>query len=154
MNTLVIELKKQGLTNAEIARQVGLSGERISQIIGKSPEAQKKAEARRILRYAISSGKIVKCPCMYCMDEKSEAHHVDYDKPLDVIWVCKKHHRQIHNSSRVRAVSDTSAERTARKRAKQRAAILWYTKIYFGVEKSLDGLAGMIVKLYELEQTK
>jgi len=48
------------------------------------------------VRYAIRTGKLVKQPCWTCGEEKVEAHHPDYDKPLDVIWLCRKHHLEIH----------------------------------------------------------
>ena len=34
-------------------------------------------------------------PCEVC-GEKAEAHHPDYSKPLDVRWLCKRHHMIEH----------------------------------------------------------
>ena len=48
------------------------------------------------VKYAVRSGKLQKLPCGVCGEEKVEAHHPDYDKPLDVIWLCRKHHLEIH----------------------------------------------------------
>lgn len=41
---------------------------------------------------AIRDGRIIKQPCRDCGKTKVEAHHEDYTNPLDVIWLCKKHH--------------------------------------------------------------
>lgn len=35
-------------------------------------------------------------PCEVCGDPKSDAHHEDYSKPLEVIWLCRKHHAERH----------------------------------------------------------
>lgn len=43
---------------------------------------------------AIYMGLLVRSPCVVCGAEKSEAHHDDYRKPLDVIWLCREHHRE------------------------------------------------------------
>ena len=40
-------------------------------------------------------------PCSAC-GAKAEAHHNDYDKPLEVVWLCRKHHRLIDSSKFVR----------------------------------------------------
>jgi len=37
--------------------------------------------------------------CCLCGDEKSEAHHYNYDHPLNVIFLCKKHHTLVHSFS-------------------------------------------------------
>lgn len=34
-------------------------------------------------------------PCVRCGDE-AIAHHDDYDKPLDVTWLCLSHHKTRH----------------------------------------------------------
>jgi hypothetical protein len=34
-------------------------------------------------------------PCEIC-GEKAEAHHDNYDKPLEVRWLCFFHHREWH----------------------------------------------------------
>jgi hypothetical protein len=31
-----------------------------------------------------------------CGRTRSHAHHDDYSKPLDVIWLCSTHHRSRH----------------------------------------------------------
>lgn len=43
---------------------------------------------------AIKKG-IIKRENCFC-GQKAEAHHDDYKKPLDVIWLCKKHHEERH----------------------------------------------------------
>ena len=45
---------------------------------------------------AIKAGKLVRQPCEECGAEKSEGHHDDYAKPLEVRWLCRSHHRQWH----------------------------------------------------------
>jgi hypothetical protein len=44
---------------------------------------------------AVRSGKVKKQPCWVCGD-KALAHHPDYDRPLDVVWLCQAHHKQTH----------------------------------------------------------
>lgn len=56
---------------------------------------KEKAKVSRKTRFAIASGKLVKGECSYpngkCVG-RIEGHHKDYSKPLDVTWVCQKHH--------------------------------------------------------------
>lgn len=47
---------------------------------------------------AIRSGKLVPKPCEVCGDVNVHGHHTDYDKPLDVMWLCAPHHKEWHDS--------------------------------------------------------
>jgi hypothetical protein len=59
-----------------------------------------KRKAHTAVASAIKSGKLVSLPCSECGETKTEAHHYAYDMPLDVIWLCRKHHRQLHREHR------------------------------------------------------
>lgn len=52
-----------------------------------------KRQAAMAVRNAKISGALVPMPCVEC-GQKGEAHHEDYAKPLDVIWLCRFHHRR------------------------------------------------------------
>lgn len=52
----------------------------------------KKRKAHKTIQNAVRAGRVVKQPCLVCGDKKSEAHHCDYNKPLDVDWLCRQHH--------------------------------------------------------------
>lgn len=60
--------------------------------------ARKKANARSYVHEYIKRGKVIKLPCAVCGSERSEAHHEDYCKPLEVIWLCREHHLKLHAS--------------------------------------------------------
>jgi hypothetical protein len=51
-----------------------------------------KYKAERAVTNAIKSGSLVRKPCGICGEPRSEAHHDDYTKPLEVRWLCAKHH--------------------------------------------------------------
>lgn len=52
-------------------------------------------KARNRVFVEIRAGRLIKKPCEVCGILKVEAHHDDYSKPLDVRWLCKKHHVKI-----------------------------------------------------------
>lgn len=57
-----------------------------------------RVRARELVHKAKKSGKLIQVPCIICGCEQTEAHHDDYSKPLDVKWLCKKHHIEYHSS--------------------------------------------------------
>ncbi len=56
----------------------------------------RRSVAHRAVRQAILKGDLVREPCSRCGDLKSLAHHEDYDKPLDVVWLCQPCHKERH----------------------------------------------------------
>lgn len=50
--------------------------------------------AQTAVAYAVRRGRLLRQPCEVCGDAKSEAHHHDYSKPLEVEWLCFKCHRE------------------------------------------------------------
>lgn len=51
-----------------------------------------KYKAHCTVNNAVRDGKLTKGDCYVCGNAEVEAHHPDYGKPLDVIWLCTKHH--------------------------------------------------------------
>lgn len=55
--------------------------------------------AQVLLNNAVRDGRVVPWPACAepaCKTKKVEGHHPDYDRPLDVVWLCKKHHGEVH----------------------------------------------------------
>lgn len=42
-------------------------------------------------------GKLIQEPCAKCGDPKSQMHHHDYTKPLEVEWLCRRCHLAEHS---------------------------------------------------------
>ena len=57
--------------------------------------------AHKKVENAIKRGALQRRPCEWCGTTlRVEAHHEDYTKPLDVMWLCPVHHRQRHREMR------------------------------------------------------
>lgn len=59
------------------------------------------ATAHSRLSYARQTGLARPQPCTVCgTTEAVHAHHDDYNKPLEVIWLCPRHHAERHRALR------------------------------------------------------
>lgn len=78
---------------SEAGKQAHRRALRVSRI--KFPE---KAVARFAVSNAIRDGKLIPWPVcsVPTCDGKPQAHHPDYSQPLDVVWLCDKHHKEAH----------------------------------------------------------
>lgn len=55
-----------------------------------------RANARAYANVYLRRGDIEKKPCEVCSSLDSQMHHPDYSKPKQVIWLCRKHHLELH----------------------------------------------------------
>lgn len=62
-------------------------------------EGRLKERARKVVSYALSRGDLTRPDrCEMCNQEAFlEAHHPNYNRPLDVVWLCKQCHENIHH---------------------------------------------------------
>lgn len=87
----VISAYESGLSLVKCAAIFGVSKQRIDQIVH-----WEKSNCRQKVNYAIEHEKIRRQPCQKCGEPNADAHHEDYSKPLEIIWLCKRHHKEIH----------------------------------------------------------
>ena len=85
-----LAIKKERKKNPEFFEK---ERKALSERYKRNPE---KFKARDITKYAVRSGKLNRLPCEVCQNPKSQAHHTDYSKPLEVKWLCHKHHAFVH----------------------------------------------------------
>jgi hypothetical protein len=53
-------------------------------------------EATQAVRLAVQTGELTRLPCEVCGAKRTEAHHDDYARPLDVRFLYRKHHAIWH----------------------------------------------------------
>lgn len=56
----------------------------------------KKHRAHRMVEWAIRKGELKRKSCEICGKSNAQGHHPNYDRPLEVIWLCPIHHKEIH----------------------------------------------------------
>lgn len=70
-----------------------------------SQKFPEKRLAHILVNKALSSGELIKQKCIKCGNPDTEGHHEDYSKPLEVIWLCNKHHQRLHQMLRSKPAS-------------------------------------------------
>jgi len=54
---------------------------------------------------ALKKGVLTREKCRDCENEDTHAHHEDYTKPLEVIWLCGRHHKLEHQKIKSNIIS-------------------------------------------------
>ena len=65
----------------------------------KAGKYRKKARIVSKVNWAVKTGKLIKpkkCECCERKHKRIEGHHMDYDKPFEVIWLCRLCHGFAH----------------------------------------------------------
>ncbi len=114
------KLQEEYGTNSptELAARLGVSRQRADQLLNRQ-----KHRCRSLLNYAVRTGKVkVPTSCQRCeqSDSRLEAHHDDYERPLDVMWVCPPCHAIVHPHhpyATYPALSESLKAETARRKA-------------------------------------
>jgi hypothetical protein len=57
---------------------------------------REKALAHRKVETHVKLGNIQKMPCERCGSLNVHAHHENYSRPLEIMWLCPIHHKQRH----------------------------------------------------------
>lgn len=91
MEVLATRRTEQGAYQYEIAPGRWVSRQRLHQI-----REQVKHDARRAVTVALRKGLLTRSPCEVCGSGTVQAHHDDYSIPLNVHWLCRRHHQDLH----------------------------------------------------------
>ena len=62
--------------------------------------------AHHAVENAVRNGTLVKQRCAVCGAPGTQAHHPDYSRPLDVIWLCPEHHGMANRERRTTATAE------------------------------------------------
>lgn len=97
MKEEIMSLVKSGKSRRQIGLVFGITKQRVQQILNPL-----KHSARMRVQRAIKAGKLVKPKyCSNCGNKSTlQAHHDDYLRPLDVVFLCRDCHFSKHHPER------------------------------------------------------
>lgn len=88
----------------EYDRERGKQKERIAATVATTrawrADDKRRQKAHSAVAKALRNGELLRLPCERCGNEKSVAHHDDYDFPLAITWLCQPCHKQRHKELR------------------------------------------------------
>ena len=102
----IVSLFQEKIPVVEIAKRFNTSRQNIYRVLTLSKTPRQ--HIKRTISYAIKKGVIVPQPCEICGLSPAStnkggyrqihAHHDNYSKPLEVRWLCSKHHSDFHKN--------------------------------------------------------
>lgn len=84
-------------------------------------ENELKQWAQNLVKRAVNQGRLRQRACLMCESVETVAHHPDYLRPLEVVWLCERHHKQVHASADIElSIDDLREERDRLKAENER----------------------------------
>lgn len=71
---------------------------------------RQKLKAQAMVRAAIRSKRLKRGTCEVCGSFRVDAHHDRYDEPLNVRWLCRRHHMLWHSAEKKIANGTVTAQ--------------------------------------------
>lgn len=62
-----------------------------------SKTQKKKDNCRSYAQVYLKRGILKKKPCAFCDSLDVTMHHLNYNKPLNIVWLCRIHHQAVTN---------------------------------------------------------
>jgi hypothetical protein len=69
-----------------------------------TPEQRRKDTCRSYANVYQQRGWLIPEPCRRCGKPETQKHHPDYDRPLEVEWLCVPCHQTLHREEKRNAV--------------------------------------------------
>ena len=92
--------KKRDSNNKWHSKNAGNRAKKTALYRSRNPN---KKSAHNAVQSALRNGSMKKMPCEVCgSTTRIHAHHDDYEKQLDVVWLCHSHHMERHSMLRAR----------------------------------------------------
>lgn len=90
--------KKPGYAAAKVRARRLREGDVLREYDKLREQTQKlRRRASRLVNNRTRRGTLEKGPCEWCGTTKNvQCHHRDYNKPFDVMWLCREHHGEWH----------------------------------------------------------
>jgi hypothetical protein len=84
---------------------------------GNEEHREKRRIAYKIYKQALRNNSLIRAEtCENCLEKGNiEGHHTDYNKPLEVVWLCQSCHDKIHLHSKFSDECKTFESRTSEK---------------------------------------
>jgi hypothetical protein len=92
--TAALTATRQHAHEVTAGQQRPITNGRKSELLGTLKRLRRVA-----FRNADGRGELKRKPCFVCRAKKAEAHHWDYRKPMEVFWLCRRHHVAVHNGT-------------------------------------------------------
>jgi len=83
---------------------------------------RKAHRARLVIISAVKRGAITRGPCEKCGNPDSQCHHISYDDPYAIMWLCKEHHIQLRPKTYL--LKQTPLDNVSKKQGRPKGKLL------------------------------